>query len=413
MSAPHITSYDDPRQLATFLKAQVKYRGRPSVVCMIRDGFDHDVTELRARTKRYNWLRLPAVTWHNFVVALGMPPILMRQFGSFDYRAPEFDADWEKAENFCVGLLQLLQREVGVAAFMAANFDYGLDEGVRRACAKLPIPFLTLNREIPLFQFQSNFTNDHYRGYVGRPLVDAVAVGGKLARDELVDWKILDSNQVHITGFPRLDSRVDFLHAPPPAERNTILLFTYRDPDYLAGNNFNEALAGFAAAAERHPHINFVVKCKHKNDGNDVRDLLRSTPSHRLQVSHEPATKFLGAARAVMGFNSLSIVESLVSNAEVLVPQWGDTRTSQENQIYWREDPLHRRNITFLDSREDLDNALDRIARGETSEPFDMSERIALVQNFVHFDPERRASEAVEDFVDHYVKRRRGLVQGG
>jgi hypothetical protein len=392
--------------IVAFLKDQVRHPELPSVFCMIRDGFEHDVTELRQRSRRYNWLRLPAVSWHNVQVALGSPAVLSGQFYNFDFRAPEFDAYWQKTETFCITLLKILQREVKLAAIMAANFDYGIDEGLRRACTKLPIPFLTLNRELAILKRHFDSNNSYYRNYKYPPIIDATAVGSEMAHFELVEWGVLRPDQVHRTGLPRQDPLRELLNDPSPPALNTIVLFNYLHPDYLGGHTFDESLETFVAAADRHPHITFVVKCKHRNDSEAVKAMLQATPAHRLTISTDSSASVLRVARAAVGLNSMAMVEALLSNAELLVPQWGEARGPEEDQAFWRENEFHRKHVTFLDSRAHLDQAIDRIATGNWKSPADMGGRIALLQQFLHYDPDRSASEAVEDFVDLYVKRR-------
>jgi hypothetical protein len=394
-------------EFSSSLKPMIRHPELPTVLCMDRPGFDHDITELKRRGKRYNWIPFPALVWHRLVQLAGVPKTHLRQLGEWDHRAPEFEQGWKIAEALSIEILERLHSDIRLAAVMAANFDYGIDEGLRRACTHLPVAFVTLNREVPLFQHQSNFNHAHYRGYIGRPIVDGVAVGAASAYNELVDWNILRADQVHITGFPRLDTRIDFLRHPDTTERDSILLLTYRDPDYLAGRNCNEAIDFFAAAAARHPSITFVVKCKDENDAQSVQELLKGR-NHRLVLSSRSAADHLPSARAVIGFNSLALVESLVSAAEVLVPQWGEARTSRENQIFDRGDTFHRGHVTFLESREQFDRTIDRICE-DGSRPVDLDGRVRLLQQILHFDPTRTATESVEEFVSHCI----GLHQSG
>ena len=399
-------------QIVSELRGQILIPGRPSVVTIVRSAFYHDVVELRGRAQNYNWLGINIVDWGEHHKRF-LPPKILAQLGHFRFTGPEYEPYWEAAKDFSKELLSHLSRELGVVAVLAANFDYAVDEGLRRACRELPIPFVVLNREIPILKSEREFYHSYYRNFPARPIVDGTAVGSELTKQELIDANVLPADHIRVTGFPRLDPWINYLRNEPASEELTsIVLLSYTDPDYRAGNNYWEMIHLFAAASQRHANqsTRFIVKCKDSGDQMDSEKLARGAPIDKLEFTHRSTFKEIAQARVVIGYNSLAFAEALLSRASLLTPQWGPCHTSESDQLFWRENPAHRAQITFLEGPEHLAARIDAAVAGERA-VVDIDARIKLLQEIIHFDPRRPASLAVEAFVDHYVmQRRQGFV---
>ena len=395
-------------RIVSELRGHILLPGRPSVLTIIRSAFFHDIEELRARAPNYNWLGMQILDWGDYHKRF-LPSEILGQLGQFRFTGPEHEPHWQAAKDFSMDLLSHLSRELGVVAVLAANFDYAVDEGLRRACRELPIPFVVLNREIPILKSEREFYHSYYRNYPGRPVVDGTAVGSELTKQELIDAEVLPGEHIRVTGFPRLDPWISYLKTPPASEElNSIVLLSYTDPAYLAGNNYHEMLHLFAAASQRHADrgVRFIVKCKDPGDQQIGERLLRGAQTGKLEFSYQSTFSQVSRARLVIGYNSLAFAEALLSQASLLTPQWGPCHTSESDQLFWRENPVHGAQITFLESPEHLAACIDAAVAGERA-VVDVDARIKLLQEIIHFDPRRPASLAVEAFVDHYVMQRR------
>lgn len=394
-------------QIRTIIANQVNLPDRPVVFNILRPGFQHDIVELRRRAKHFNWCGVPIEEWAS-VHRLMMPAKLNNQLSAFIFADSEHEPFWRAAEDFAMELLTTINEHFTLAAVMSANFDYGVDEGLRRACRKLPFPFVALNRELAVLKCHFDSNQSYYRDYRWRPAIDGVAVGSELARRELVDFGVLRDEQVQITGFPRLDPWIDRLQSPSSGEFRSIVLLSYAHPDYLSGENFAETLNLFADVSTSHgaQDFNFIVKCKDVQDSQAIAELLKGRV-HRLNLTYHSTYQALGNARCAIGLNSLSLVEALLSRAKILVPQWGGARGPEDQQAFWRENPEHRRHITFVESANHF-TALLRQVMMDNHADIDVDGRVKLVQGFVEFRTDGTAAAAVENFVQHFVDRRRG-----
>jgi hypothetical protein len=289
-----------------------------------------------------------------------------------------------------------------LAAIISAAFDYGFEEGLRRACAKSGIPFLVLYREVGILPRHWESNKNYYKTYTLRPDVKGIAVGGRSASEELIENRVFPSEKVFITGFPRLDPWVDRLQNPvADAARDGIVFLSYADQGYLGGESFREMLLIFASCAERHlaSGVRFIVKCKHIADREDVRKLLPPGAERFLDLSIEPVSLVAPRARVVIGYNSLALLESLLAPVRILVPQWGDARRPRDDQTFWREDPEHRKHICFLFDREHFEAEIEAAVDGTVDLDFDMPARIGLLQQYLDFSPGEYATVRLEQFV--------------
>ena len=400
---PILPSRGDPSfflWLALELKARVKDPSRPTVLCLHRDQFASDLRELCRTGERFSYSILE-VSVLNYMQSGLIPQHLPRQ-ESF-YTIPEYDEQRAAVTEVGMRLLITLGQHLNLVGIMAANWDYWTDLGLRYAAKRLSIPFLILNRENYILSREIDEAPDFFRKeYLFRPDVDGVAVGGNLTRDVFVTSHVVDPSLIHTTGLPRYDPWIDVLKQPLDwSARNEITLITYTDASYGGGDQFPQMLAQFVALAARHRDtpVRFVVKVKHLFDLDEINKLLAAFPDHGVVLSSEPIVQALQRSRAVIGYNSMALVEALLSGANVYVPQWGATKIGQKDQFFWREDPEHRRHVTFLESPEHFAQLMDAEVAGTAPRHDDRREKVALFQQFLAFDPDVSATTKVEDFI--------------
>lgn len=371
-----------------------------SVLCISRAQFIVDIHALNKYSAKYNWLRVSMADLDR-VQRPWLIPGAMDQDTHWTHGDERYRPGWNKCQALAERILLALVQD-GLVAVMSANFDYGQDHGFRLACAKLGIPFLVLLREHYQWPSEIEIGRAYYRPGSYRPLVQGVAVAGRSTKDLLDAWDGLDPENIRITGFPRLDTWLDLRRNPPAGPRDRIVLLGYT-LQYLEVNSFDEALAEFEAAAERHrgKPLEFVIKCKDEASWAYVQARLKPDTPVKGVVLVALHT-VLDRARCVIGYNTMGLFEGLLSDAFVIVPQWGGAAGDPDTQLFSRDDPTLTGHVNFAMSREDFVCMLDRAADG-TLPPQDQAGRLAIVQHHILYDPDEPAAVRVERFVDHYV----------
>ena len=379
-------------------------RGAGTVLVLDRLYFEKDVVELRRRG------RLNYVTLHTHVLSMAqscwLPVTLQEQISYVPRTTPAHHAAWADAERYASLVLTAARRRWQVGAVLASNVDYWQHESVRRACAEQGVPFLVLCQEQQTVPFTYAAGLKLYRDAGFRYSGTAVAVFEARTRDMLVEAGCCTPGQVVVTGAPRLDPWFDGSVAAATAD--TITLLSFDGDQYLAPECYLEALAEFAAAsiAHRGSELRFLLKCKDAEDEARNARHLAGVP-HALEITHtEALTATYPRSRLVMGYNTLAILEALLSPAELAVPQWNDADRPRAEQIVDRHDPACQPHFRFPKSAAAWRALIDEAVA--TPRPqIDPEARRSLIRRWFHAPASGSASLAVERFIETY------LVEGG
>ncbi|TDQ83824.1 hypothetical protein A8950_0367 [Dongia mobilis] len=385
--------------------------GRITVLCLERSQFIKDIEELR---------RLTDMNW----VTLSSTRVKLRQ----ELWVPEADREqgyfsvWLKEkrcahlrpilERFGIGLLREAQKVMPVDAVAAANIDYWQDEALKLGCRRLGIPFLVLCRENYTIPWTVPWMHDHLAKSGFRFEGQGLAVFSQATKDAFAPG-FDNADDIWITGAPRYD-RWMHLEPLPESAKNAISLITFSDPGYMATNTFLDVAAIFdkVARAEHRDGLTWLVKCKKRGDRKRTLQKIGALEGSPLDFQYDtPLFELYPRSRIVIGYNSLALVEAMLTDAPVVVPCWGETRPPRRDVLLDYNDPLTRRVVTFADSPEAFADLLTRAARGEKLPTGSSEDRRALFEQHIHV-PGRdggpaTASAATEAFVRHYVARAR------
>lgn len=386
--------------------------GRITVLCLERSQFIKDIEELRRLTD-LNWITLNAVKLKDRQEQ--WVPEADRQQGYFSawLEEPKRARMRQALETFAVALLQEAQRRMPVDAIVSANIDYWQDEAMKLACRRLGIPFLVLCRENYTIPWTVPWHHDYLKKARFRFGGDGLAVFSQATKDAFTP-SFESPDDIWVTGAPRYDRWLSM--APrPEADKTYISLVTFSDPGYMAANTFLEVAAIFDRVAREAPAdsgLTWLVKCKKRGDRDEVLDRIGVRQETPLQFEYQtPLFELYPRSRVVVGYNSLALIEAMLTDAPVVVPCWGETRTIRTNLLLDYNDPLTRRVVTFADTPEQFVDLLRRAMRGEKLMTGSPEDRRALFRTHLH-DPSQpgatgSASVATESFIRHYVERAR------
>jgi hypothetical protein len=195
-------------------------------------------------------------------------------------------------------------------------------------------------------------------------------------------------------------------------------LITFNDPGYMAVDTFLDVARIFdrvARAETRAPELTWLVKCKKKGDRDETLERIGALEGSPLEFQyHTPLFELFPRSRVVIGYNSLALIEAMLTDAPVVVPCWGEARTERHNLLLDYNDPAIRRVVNFADSPEAFEDMLIRAARGEKLPTGSPAERRAMFRSHIYV-PEGEngittASAMTETFIRHYVDRARSTA---
>jgi hypothetical protein len=385
--------------------------GRITVLCLERSQFIKDIEELR---------RLTDINW----VTLSSTRVKARQeyWVPQAYREQGYFSVWLKEgrcahlrpilERFGVALLKEAQRTMPIDAVAAANIDYWQDEALKLGCRRLGIPFVVLCRENYSIPWTVPWMHDHLAKSGFRFEGQGLAVFSQPTKDAFAPG-FSDPDDIWVTGAPRYDRWFD-LKPLPNSAKDHVSLITFNDPGYMAENVFTEVARIFERAArESKPSpLTWLMKCKKRGDRDEVLERLGRVDPEALRFEYDtPLFELFPRSRVVIGYNSLALVEAMLTDAPVVVPCWGEARAGRHNVLLDYDDPLTRRVVNFADSPEELEALLLRAARGEKLPTGTDADRRAMFRSHIHVPDGGNgpvtASAMTEAFIRHYVDRAR------
>ncbi|MCC6355450.1 MAG: hypothetical protein IT577_16285 [Verrucomicrobiae bacterium] len=392
------------RWTASMVRAGKAVPEWPTVLCLRRSQFARDIDQLAARTRlnyvtvesRYlSYFQKHHVPWER----LGF-----RCTQTF-YPASEHPLVQEakrKNERAAIRLLRLIRGRHRFSAVLTAQTDYWQEDSVRAACGELGVPFLVLSKEHYVSgHLRANRMKDYadsgfrFRG-------DGIALFGECTVETLVSTGVAPRDRIWITGAPRLDAWREMGGSATPRDTITLLSFS---KGYIVKDSYRDALLTFAKVAnELGGHgVRFVVKCKNGEDREAAEKVLGESGSRGLRFLVGNHVPLLDRSRLVMGFNSLALLESLLSRAHLAVPHWGDAVRKPHDLVVDPADEGARRVFEFLDSPAAWE-ALLRRAATEAPPPGDAGERLAFLRRYFHYPSDTTCSAEVEAFLLRFIR---------
>jgi hypothetical protein len=202
-----------------------------------------------------------------------------------------------------------------------------------------------------------------------------------------------------VTGAPRLDRWRRVTNAPT----NRVVLLSFLNPGkYYASSKmfFSIAEAVRRAVAKSGLHWELVIKCKNVADHQPIRQQFAGFA--HIRVGHDmPLPDLLSSASVIVGANSLSMVESLLSAAHLIVPTFATNADDPEAMLFDPSDELVTHCIGFASSIADLEQ---RILIASQSPPsVDRAARLSLLQRYICHDEAEPSTSRVIAFIRNFA----------
>lgn len=378
---------------------EMKYE--KTILCLQRESFVKDVTELRKRSK----LNYPMVAGGFTRFQMVWFPSEMQIQTFYKIHQNKNDKAIKLGSEYANHLIHLVNKKHPVHAILTANFDYWQDAAFKLACKELEIPFLVLSREHPVIPKVCDEVIDWYKQSSYQFEGTAIAVAGYSTKDVIMKVDtICKQEQVTITGLPRYDAWLDVDTSRPIGDRPYITLLTFTE-GYYADETFTDVLKLFCKAAVLNANsaVRFLIKTKDAEDTQHIQQMMKEKGLSNVQCSHEKALfDVLPRSRMVINYNSLSLVEAVMAKARVVIPIWGQCKDKGEEAMYASSHPKVSKIVEFVYSPDDFLEIIASSIAGNSREICDEDVRDFL-DEYIHIPTNGSYCDEFERFVTPYL----------
>ena len=372
--------------------------GKEIVLCISRDYFSKDIEQLNKRSK-YSYFELKSRFTRFQESWLHQSARIQTFYQRRLYFLGKKPVDMSKA--YANKIFEDISKKGKIVAVLSANIDYWQDTGFKLVCKDNKIPFLSLSREhytIPKsYVANQQWFKDARFKFEG----DGVAVAGFQTEAILVESGACTKDQVRVTGFPRFDAWREIDLTTPLNKRQYITFMTYSQ-GYYADDQFQEAYKLFIECAREYSDksdIKFFVKAKNLDDQHYLNTIHKEELPKNLEVSYQiPLFEILPKSRLVIGFNSLSLGDSLIANTNIIIPKWGSCDRDPYELILSPEDKLNQKIIDFTHAPAEFKASIARAVRGEFRK-IDEKSNLEILNKLFYFPETGTISQQVEDFI--------------
>ena len=290
-----------------------------TVLCLPKPLFDKDFEQLSYRLRDYGWIWFQKNLFKACFSGL-IPKYALKQKIYVQY-LDDKNIKWEKLIVKAQILVRALKSKKGMCCLVTANIDYYQDYALKVACKREGIPVVVLQKEFPITDEVASFFKEFYENW--NPNADIVAVAGDKGRDSLIAAGVGDYAEIVITGFPRIDRylALDLSSTFPKTPHITLLSFR---EGY--GENSEALLFDLILDMGKiNSRFDLLIKAK---DGRDQKIILEhlvsagGLPANFNVSCQVPLYDAFAISSLIIGHNSLSVVEGLLTRCPIFIPQY-------------------------------------------------------------------------------------------
>ena len=386
------------RIVALYLRRHLAFDeglGEDIVFYLQRTAFDKDIQILREQTP----LRFIALS-RGYTVAqyLWFPKEMRQQTYFSTFVGKKYDRAIRKSTKLFNLLLDQIEKTNTVSAVFSANFDYWQEAGLFAAAEDRKKLVLIISREHPVVPKAIETVSKWYLETKFKFAQGKVVVAGPSTKNVLVRSRVCKNSQILEFGLPRYDPWAKLMpSAGYEKTRPNITLMSFAD-GYYANDTFIDVLNIFLEIAEKLQFldVNFIVKSKDEEDTRLIGALIPKSKQKFLKINHSvPLYKLLLNSRAVVGYNSLALVEAALAKTPIILPAWGQCREDGDDVMYPKSQLVSGGLVKFASSSLELKKILQDFSAGSVD--FNPSEEQILnfVKRFISFEMESSSANKI------------------
>lgn len=298
---------------------------------------------------------------------------------------------WSNGVTLLKELVSVLEEKAPVPVAMTANVDYWQEEPLRRFCTETGVKHLVLDRENHMVKDYRDLMRSEHENARHFKFEGYAAVFSERMKNLLVETTGCASEQVTVTGAPRMDVWLD---KRPAVEKDTVTLLSFHT--CLIEGMFDDAVDVYIEAARKHPNLKFVIKCKEgRGDYGrmEKRFVEAGAPINLRPEQHINMRDLMDRSKVIVGFNTLSLAEALLTDTPLIIPSWKVTENDKHLVMMDPDDVELAKEVHFPRS---VDQFREQLEQALTATPqIDRELRLKLTNRYMMFTPGETASERV------------------
>ncbi len=367
--------------------------GKTNVLAVSRELLSKDIEQVAARTE------INFIPWRSGhlgrMMEVWTPKVCQTQTNFVPDESYMNHPCWSHGVVLLKELVSVLEKRSPIPVAMTANIDYWQEEPLRRFCAEGRMKHLVLDRENHVVKAYRDLMRSEHKGAPHFKFEGHAAVFGKGMKALLMETTGCTAEQVSVTGAPRMDVWLD---ERPAVKKDRVTFLSFQT--CLLEGMFDDAVEVYIEMARTHPELQFVIKCK-EGRGDYGRMKTRfakeNAPSNLRPEQHINMRDLMDRSKVIIGFNTLSLVEALRTDAPIIIPSWKVTATDKDQVMMDPDDAELGKEVLFSRSveqfRTQLENAL------STEPVVNRDARLRLMNRYMMFTPGETASERVANLI--------------
>ena len=306
--------------------------------------------------------------------------------------------------EFADELLRRANKHRDISGVLSANIDYWQDVGLKYQCKRRGLMFGVICRENAVIPEIVSANYKRYKESAYKFDGDFVVMAGEKSAEMFRSAGAVDASSIYATGLPRYDVWHNAASQPQP-DLITLLTFTH---GYGADQTFKEVLTIFLqlATCNSGNNVTFLIKTKDTEDTRMVQSMLpKALPANLLVNDKISMVEALSRSRGVVGYNSLSIIDALLSGCKILIPGWGDCEI-KGNMCMYPKCKKSERFISYQETETALIASLNSLVKSNPGRRQLDGNCIEYIQKYVTYRPDCLSSNSFEKMVLQLVQKK-------
>ena len=247
-------------------------------------------------------------------------------------------------------ILRELKKIFKVDIIINFNWLYGPERELQYACKNNNIKFITHQKESNVLDGEKPLYYKLFLKNLGIYNGDLMLVYSKRYADFLIESKVVKKNQIKVIGVPRadklFDKKINF-------KQKHILFFLMQSqrgifvPDKKALKFWEEttllAVKSTLKIAKKFPDVKFIFKSKNINrdDINKQIKIINDTNLKNCEIiKGGQSFNYIKDSKAVIGFNSISILEGVGCRKKTIVPYFNLNNEFKKKNVMKLSQPV-------------------------------------------------------------------------
>lgn len=321
----------------------------------------------------------------------------------------------EAYREHLVDVLRWFRRLFGLSAILQFNIMYYAEQELARACTKLDVRFVCVQKECAWSPIEVPYIGQFYKDFLEHFYGDAIGFYSATSRRFYQSAGLVPEGRGYIVGCARLDESHRLRRERKSPAKSYVVFylieslhgFTQLPPEMLKGKSWsamssrvNRAMLDLAA---ENPHVHFVFKAKSGVGEEQLASLFSSSSAPGLPINVEvqnggPGHKLLRNASVVVAFNTSALLEAVAAGVTTIVPNIFSRKEEKYAGGAWEV----QEGVQIVDTVKLLkDSVVSALTAQPVAVELTQGQKIVLERHLGNSD--ERSGERLRDFLDQAV----------